>query len=144
MLYGKNAYGAIGIKIYDRIFGTDNWEKIGPRFEKSWCDEFMLPGGDNIVLRSSLAGIGLPAEGALDNSLALFTQSFLPDQAKRSSAKYRKEWIETDQDGKVTGMKFNPMDRLDAGNYRMHEKGDVGKVWYVFYYRFSFGVPICD
>ncbi|KAL2823620.1 hypothetical protein BDW59DRAFT_163198 [Aspergillus cavernicola] len=124
-----NAYGVIGIQIYDRIFGTDNWTKIGPRFKKAWCEEFMLPGGDSVVLRSSLAGIGIAAAGALDNSLTLFTQSFIPDQAKQSSAKYRKECVETDENGKVTGLKFDAMDCLDAGNYKMHEKGDVGKVW---------------
>jgi hypothetical protein len=127
----QNAYGVIGLQIYDRLLNTNNWPTISARFKKSWCEEFMLPGGDSVVLRSSLAGIGISAAGSLDNSLALFTQSFLPDQAKQSRAKYRKECVETDRDGKITGLKPDLMDSLDAGNYTMHAKGDVGKVWLV-------------
>jgi hypothetical protein len=78
-----NAIGATHLRSYDTVHGTDHWDRIAADYARSLIEEFTLPSGDYVQLRSRLTGMLItPAGAATANaSHVLLLNGVLPERA---------------------------------------------------------------
>lgn len=60
-----NAVGASHLRSYDTVHGTDHWERVAADYRRSQTEEFTLPSGDYVQLRSVRTGLLITPAGAV-------------------------------------------------------------------------------
>ena len=120
-----NTYAGIGLRIHDRLRGTDYWARTEPEYRKGLEDEFTEADGRLIVIRSSLTGLSVPGLTSVmtDAGVSTFQHSLLPDVARRSWEILRHDLIEL-ADGRLR-VHYHGSDFLDVGNYSFSRAGTL-------------------
>ncbi len=118
-----NTYAGIGLRIHDRLRGTDYWARLEPSFRKGLEDEFTGADGRIAVIRSSLTGFAVPLLSSImtDAGLSVFQHALLPDVARRTWEILRHDLIEMSR-GRLH-VRYHGSDFLDVGNYSFSRAG---------------------
>lgn len=119
-----------GTIIYDRVFGTENLNKILPRFTKSWEDEFTNRDGLVVPVRSSLVGLQLPVGGmSVYAGVSFQCGPLLEKISDQLWAMTKKEFCVRDKDGQLIDLKMSGTDFIDPGSYEYSAQGIAAKSW---------------
>jgi hypothetical protein len=123
-----NTYAGIGLRLHDRLRGTEHWSRIEPDYRKGLGDEFMQADGRLVVIRSSLTGLSIPALSSVmtDAGVATFQHALLPDVARRTWEIIRHDLIAL-RDGELV-IRYHGSDFLDVGNYAFSRAGTLACV----------------
>jgi hypothetical protein len=113
-----NNFGAIGVRLHDRLRGSDYWSRIAPHYRRSLEQEFMTVDGRVLVIRSALTGLTIPSPTSTgsDAMAAFYGHAIFPDLARRSWEIVRREMLHVDAGG--ARLDQRGFDRFDTGNYR--------------------------
>jgi len=123
-----NNQGVIGIKIYDRLHGTDYWRQIEAQYRERLAQEFTDINGHFILLRSTGTGFTIPglSSASEDANLAFWMHPTLPDVAVRAWEIARHQLF----DQSPNGLELLPTKpKLDPSNYqrnRVYSYGVLG------------------
>ncbi len=60
-----NAVGAVHLRSFDAVHGTHHWDQVAPDYARSQVEEFTLPSGDYVQLRSRRTGLLITPAGAV-------------------------------------------------------------------------------
>ncbi|HEY2735776.1 MAG TPA: hypothetical protein VGI70_17380, partial [Polyangiales bacterium] len=123
-----NTYAGIGLRIHDRLRGTDHWSRLEADYRKGLEDEFTEADGRLVVIRSSLTGLSVPALTSVmtDAGVSVFQHSLLPDVARRTWEILRHDLIELSA-GELR-VRYHGSDFLDVGNYALSRAGTLACV----------------
>jgi hypothetical protein len=123
-----NTYAGIGLRIYDRLRGTDDWSRIEPDYRKRLADEFMRADGRLVVIRSSSTGLSIPGLSSVmtDAGVAMFQHALLPDVARRTWEIIRHDFLALR--GGELEVRYHGSDFLDVGNYAFSRAGTLACV----------------
>jgi Linalool dehydratase/isomerase len=116
-----NMRGAMGVRSYDRVFGTHLWGEISDAFRMRLDTEFINPDGGMVALRSSGTGIAVPFPMP-NATVPQLVNPLFPDVAQRHWAISRHE--DFDRDGDRLRVK-SPARGIDFGNYRPSVVSDL-------------------
>lgn len=123
-----NTYAGIGVRIYDRLRGTDQWARIEADYRRGLAEEFTQADGRLVVIRSSLTGLSIPALSSVmtDAGVAVFQHALLPDVARRTWEIIRHDLLELR--GDALEIRYHGSDFLDVGNYAFSRAGTLACV----------------
>jgi hypothetical protein len=123
-----NTYAGIGLRIHDRLRGTDDWSRIEPAYRKHLASEFTEADGRLVVIRSSLTGLSVPAMSSVmtDAGVAVFQHALLPDVARRTWEIIRHDFLSLR--GGALEIRYHGSDFLDVGNYSLSRAGTLACV----------------
>jgi hypothetical protein len=98
-----NVWGFTGLKMHDRLRGTNNWEAIRERAERSFEDELLLPDGRICALLFTKAGLQAPTISSLLGESATMQPmlGIWPNKAERVWQVMKRQFLEILPDGSV-------------------------------------------
>jgi hypothetical protein len=113
-----NNFGAITLKVHDRLYGTRWWSEIEPDFRRQFDAEFTTVDGRTLAIRSSRTGLTIAALTSVmaDCVAAYFMHGLFPDMARRAWEIARLDFIRVGK-GRVE-LVTRGWDAIDTGNYR--------------------------
>ncbi|MDJ0853135.1 MAG: hypothetical protein QNK04_32605 [Myxococcota bacterium] len=113
-----NNFAGVGLKIHDRLTGSENWAEIEPRFRRSLDQEFLTVDGRIVAIRSARTGLTIPAltSTMADAGSCIFLHALVPEVARRSWEIVRHDLL--DLNGERVEIDLRGWDKIDTGNYR--------------------------
>ena len=113
-----NNFGAITLKIHDRIHGTRWWSEIEADYRRQFDAEFTTVDGRTLAIRSTRTGLTIASLTSVmaDCVTAYFLHGVFPDMARRAWEIARLDFIRVAV-GKVD-LVTRGWDAIDTGNYR--------------------------
>lgn len=113
-----NNFGAITLKIHDRLHGTRWWSEIEADYRRQFDAEFTTVDGRTLAIRSTRTGLTIAALTSVmaDCVTAYFLHGVFPDLARRAWEIARLDFIRVGQ-GRVE-LVTRGWDAIDTGNYR--------------------------
>ncbi len=119
-----NLFGALSLKVYDRLHDHNYYDQISDLFEKSIESDFTTLDGRIVAIRSSLTGFTIPSltSTMADSESAVLAHPLLPDLAERTWHIMRSEFLDIDDDGYLKA-ELRGWDKIDVGNYKRSEIG---------------------
>lgn len=113
-----NNFGAIALKVHDRMHGSSFWSDIEGRYREQLENEFITIDGRITAIRDYRTGVTIPGltSAMADAAAAIFMNPLFPDLARRSWEIIRHELMHVD--GGVLTLRTNGWDHIDFGNYR--------------------------
>jgi Linalool dehydratase/isomerase len=123
-----NTYAGIGLRLHDRLRGSDFWSRLEADYRKGLDDEFTQADGRLVVIRSSLTGLSVPALSSVmtDAGVAMFQHALLPDVARRTWEIIRRDLLRLR--GGELEIRYHGSDFLDVGNYSFSRAGTLACV----------------
>jgi hypothetical protein len=113
-----NNFAGIGLRIHDRLRGTDYWPDLEPRYRNALEREFMTVDGRLVAIRSAHTGLTIPSltSTMADAVAAFYMHPLFPDIARRTWEIVRHDLVHLDPGG--ARVELRGWDRIDTGNYR--------------------------
>jgi len=113
-----NNFAGIGLRIHDRLRGTQDWPAVEPRYRHSLEHEFMTADGRLVAIRSARTGLTIPSltSTMADAVVAFYMHPLFPDIARRSWEIVRHDLVHIDAE--AVRVDLRGWDRIDTGNYR--------------------------
>ena len=123
-----NTYAGIGLRIHDRLRGTNYWERLESDYRKGLEEEFTNADGRMVVIRSSHTGLSVPGLTSVmtDAGVSMFLHGLLPDVARRTWEILRHDLMSL-VDGHLD-VHYHGSDFLDVGNYAFSRGGTLACV----------------
>lgn len=120
-----NNQAALGIRLHDRLYGTNYWSDIEAQYKRRLQEEFIDLDGHVVFLRSVRTGFTIPGiqSSSEDAIVAYWMHPLFPDMSRRLWEIARSELFR--QSG--NGLELIPLKPwLDAGNYRFNTAYALG------------------
>jgi hypothetical protein len=123
-----NNFAGVALETNDRLYGTDYWANLEPRFRKAIDEEFMTLDGRLVTARSSRTGFAHPgyASTMADAGAAFYLHALLPGVARRLWAIIRADLLRLEED--AIHVEMSLADRYDTGNYKPSDATTLGIV----------------
>ena len=123
-----NNFAGVALDTNDRLYGTDYWSTIEPRFRKAIDEEFMTLDGRLVTARSTRTGFAHPgtASTMADAGAAFYLHALLPNVARRLWAIIRADLLRIENDAIHVEMSLT--DHYDKGNYKPSDATTFGIV----------------
>jgi len=122
-----NNQAALGIRLHDRLHGTNHWGAIEPRYRQRLQQEFIDVDGHLVMLRSTRTGFTIPGiqSSSEDATAAFWMHPLFPDVSNRWWDIARREMFRRTGDG-LDLLPLKPW--IDAGNYRFNTAYALGSL----------------
>jgi len=118
-----NEQGISGLKLYDRVHGTDHAERLMPLFRQRLDEEFTRADGGQNLIYANRIGMALGGGGLKILAGNLWMRNmFAPDLAARGWEQIRHEFFRYGEEEVVP---MGKSDGLDAGNYKSYPEGNA-------------------
>ena len=123
-----NNFAGVALETSDRLYGTDYWTALEPRFREAIDQEFMTLDGRLVTARSSRTGFAHPGYSSTmaDAGAAFYLNALLPDVARRLWAIIRADLVHIEEDAIRIDMSL--ADHYDKGNYKPSDATTLGIV----------------
>ena len=120
-----NNQAALGIRMHDRLHGTEYWQTIKTQYRQRLQQEFIDVDGHLTLFRSTRTGLTIPGlSSSTEDAIAAFwMHPLFPDISNRFWEIVRAEMF----DANGNGLSLKPLKPwLDAGNYRFNTAYALG------------------
>ena len=113
-----NNFAGIGIRLHDRLRGSNHWASLEPRYRHALENEFMTVDGRLVAIRSARTGLTIPSltSTMADAVAAFYMHPLFSDLARRSWEIVRRDLMRIEGDRAT--VELRGWDRIDTGNYR--------------------------
>lgn len=118
-----NEQGLSGLKLFDRVHGTDHAQRLLPLFRQRLDEEFTRADGGQNLIYANRIGMALGGGGLKIIAGNLWMRNiFAPDLAARGWEQVRHEFFRY---GEQDVVPMGKSDGLDAGNYKSYADGSA-------------------